>query len=133
MRKTYIGTTVSRRRDRGVADREGSLDLGEGLPRLDHPTKNVYTGMLRAAPRHHQHHIVGLLLNGAIYLRMKTLDSRALLANHLFGFAKVLGKRGLRLAQIGRLQLHLLPPSHIDKRLLEYNLLRDESNVVHIK
>jgi hypothetical protein len=89
---------------------------------------------LHAAPRHHQRHLVGLLLNGVIQLQMKTLECRGVHTQVLFGSAKVLGQSGLRLDQIGRLQLHFLPRCHlICKRLPEYSLLHRQKNVMHIK
>jgi hypothetical protein len=56
-----------------------------------------------AVPRHHHHHLVGLLLKWVIHLRMETVEHHAVLAQVLFSIAEVLGKQGRRLAQIGPL------------------------------
>ena len=133
MRKTYIVTSPSRRQDPWAVSGEGSLELREGPLWPEHPTKAARTAMLQAVPRHHQCHHVGLLLNRVIHLRMKILERVAVHTGVLFGSVEVLGKRGLRLAQIGRLQLHLLPPCHLANMLPEHTLQHRQRNVMRIK
>jgi hypothetical protein len=43
-------------------------------------------------PRHHQRPLIGLLIKWVIHLQMESLEHRAVVAQVLFGIAKVLGK-----------------------------------------
>ena len=133
MWKTYILTRLSRTCDSGAAGGEGSLDLRVGPLWPEHPTKAGRTAMRQATPHQHQRRLVGLLAHRVVHLRMKTRERLAVQAFVLLGLAEVLGKRGLRLAQIGRLLLHLLPRFHLVKRHPEPNLLHPQRNVMRIK